>query len=173
MLAPTEQATLAGGSGERAGAMRRRLALAVLLVVLGTTTALPSLASPLMTFDDGCVALNNCSGRGLCRDGAAIAKPSDLPGSAVNYGMAVCLCESHWRGDDCSVRTCVNDCSGRGVCTSPGHCECNALPMDKERLVALTAAISLDARGTTLLMSSITARITSSAPVRWMQPYRP
>ena len=129
VLAPTEQGRLAGGSGERAAAMRRRLALAVLFVVFGTTTALPSLASPLMTFDDGCVALNNCSGRGLCRDGAAIAKPSDLPGSAVNYGMAVCLCESHWRGDDCSVRTCVNDCSGRGVCAAVGGglrvCQCD------------------------------------------------
>jgi hypothetical protein len=88
------------------------------LVVLRTTAGLPSLSSPRMTFDDGCIALNNCSGRGLCRDGAAIAKPSELPGSAVNYGMAICLCESHWRGDDCSVRTCVNDCSGRGICVT-------------------------------------------------------
>lgn len=110
--------------------MRRRLPFAVLLVVLRTTAGMPSLASPLMTFDDGCIALNNCSGRGLCRDGAAIAKPSELPGSAVNYGMAVCLCESHWRGDDCSVRTCVNDCSGRGVCAAVGGglrlCQCDA-----------------------------------------------
>ena len=49
--------TVAGGSVELAAAMRRRLALAVLLVVLGTTTALPSLTSPLMTFDDGAIEL--------------------------------------------------------------------------------------------------------------------
>merc|ERR1711988_1671886 len=27
-----------------------------------------------------------------------------------------CTCESGWEGDDCSIKTCPNDCSGNGYC---------------------------------------------------------
>ncbi len=68
--------------------------------------------------EDGCAALNHCNGRGVCRDGAEFASPSELA-RVAKFTTAVCLCESAWRGPACEVPTCPNDCNSRGRCIVP------------------------------------------------------
>lgn len=56
---------------------------------------------------------NDCSGHGLCPQ----------PSTDV-YFPPVCLCDELWKGEDCSIRRCKNECTGKGICVN-GTCVCN------------------------------------------------
>ncbi len=49
---------------------------------------------------------NNCSGRGLCKNG-------------------FCACEKGYHGSDCSNSICPNECNGHGTCSANGECDCS------------------------------------------------
>ena len=84
--------------------------------------------SAISSWEDGCAALANCSGHGVCWDGAQIAAPSELP-CAASYTTAACLCATGYKGSTCGEATCANGCSGRGVCV-----KCDTPPSIAEAL---------------------------------------
>ncbi|CAG9335039.1 unnamed protein product [Blepharisma stoltei] len=49
---------------------------------------------------------------------------SSSHGTCQENGL--CKCKTGWRGDDCSMKPCINDCSGNGICTPKGECICNS-----------------------------------------------
>ncbi|XP_019639951.1 PREDICTED: uncharacterized protein LOC109481803 [Branchiostoma belcheri] len=89
-----------------------------------------------------CLAVANCSKRGVCVDwdtcrcdsgwgGESCSQPTctDLDGcsgrgTCVEYD--VCECEQGWTGVSCALPDCsgVGDCSRRGECVGPDVCEC-------------------------------------------------
>jgi tenascin len=75
------------------------------------------LLSSIATLDEGCSVLGHCHGNGVCHDGATFGALSRLPGAA-NFTTAVCLCDPHWRGLECTIPTCPVGCHGRGACAS-------------------------------------------------------
>ncbi|XP_076316874.1 uncharacterized protein LOC143229050 isoform X1 [Tachypleus tridentatus] len=72
--------------------------------LLGSVLVIPY----LKTSEISCDLQNNCSGHGEC------------------VKINVCICESGWKGDDCSSPTCkdIQDCYGKGTCIGPNLCSC-------------------------------------------------
>lgn len=87
----------------------------------------------------GCEAMNLCSGKGSCRNGACVcdegfdyfdcsvnvlSKNSYLylekcPNSCNFHGECVdghCICDPGWIGDNCSMKKCDEDCNAHGRC---------------------------------------------------------
>jgi len=84
---------------------------------------------------------NECSGHGICQSNLSFAEEAGARyygawDSGLQFG---CLCDSGFRGNDCSLQECPSDsdpnmfqgntegrdCSGRGICDySSGECKC-------------------------------------------------
>lgn len=84
---------------------------------------------------------NDCSGNGICQSNLMFAEEGGARyhgawDSGLQFG---CLCDSGYRGNDCSLQECPSDtdpnqfegntegrdCSGRGLCDySTGECQC-------------------------------------------------
>merc|ERR1711871_294979 len=59
----------------------------------------------------------------VCLQVAAAGCPHHCSGHGTCNRNDLCECAPGWGSHDCSLPTCINDCSGKGTCLQ-GHCFC-------------------------------------------------
>ena len=78
----------------------------------------------------GCEAMNKCSGKGSCNNGACHCDKGfdyydcsltiqKCPNNCHFHGECIdgnCVCDPFWSGRDCGLKLCDSNCSNHGEC---------------------------------------------------------
>ncbi|KAJ1473149.1 hypothetical protein T484DRAFT_1637378, partial [Baffinella frigidus] len=69
----------------------------------------------------------SCSGNGACALVDTVPLPagvSDIRRDGILEGTIGCVCDDGWKGPDCTLRACPEECNGNGACAQNGTCFC-------------------------------------------------